>query len=187
MSDQLSLLASSNMDTTIQLSLTHQADSESNSSLNTDDAASTSSAKRFPCRVCKKPFSSSSNRIRHERKQHSTASTTAKMACLFCDKACFGQRALQLHAQTCRGIPSVAAVVAEEASSQGSSVSASVPALRRRIIQAEDDTLSGGIVVGRSIAPDAEELQTFSDSGSDSDPSFLPSSISDSDSDSCHL
>ena len=100
-----------------------------------------------PCRVCRKPFFSSSNRIRHERKQHSTATTAAKLACLFCDKACFGQRALQLHAQSCRGIPPIAAVVAEGASSQGSLASDSAPALRRRIAQAEDDSFTGGMVV----------------------------------------
>ena len=70
MSAHLSPLASTNMDTTIQLSLTHQGESQSSPSPITHEAASTSAAKRFPCRVCKKPFSSSSNRIRHERKQH---------------------------------------------------------------------------------------------------------------------
>ena len=189
MSAELLPFAPSNMDDTVQLCSTHRAEPESNPDSSTDETTFTPPAftppvKQFPCRVCKKPFSSSSNRIRHERKQHSTATIAAKMACLFCDKACFGQRALQLHAQSCRGISPIAAVVAGEASSQGSCASDSAPALRRRVAEAEDDSFSGGVVVNRFIAPEAEELRSFSESDDEDDPTFHSNCISNSDSDS---
>ena len=182
MSAQLLPLALSNMDAAVQLSVTHPDESASSLSPPTHEAAFTPPVKQFPCRVCQKPFSSSSNRIRHERKQHSTATIAAKMACLFCDRACFGQRALQLHAQSCRGMPPVAITAAGEASLPGSAASDSAPALRRRIVQ--DSSSSGGPVVDRSIAPAAEEVHTLSDeeSDSDSDPTFHSNPIPASDS-----
>ncbi len=76
---------------------------------------STAPARQYPCRTCQKPFSSSSNRIRHERQIHAVANAATAMNCLFCDRVCFGQRALQLHAQGCRGVARAAAV--EEVSS----------------------------------------------------------------------
>ena len=66
--------------------------------------ARTAPPRQYPCRTCQKPFSSSSNRIRHERQIHAVANAAVKMNCLFCDRVCFGQRTLQLHAQGCRGV-----------------------------------------------------------------------------------
>ena len=176
-----------NMDATVQRSVPHQDEPDFNSYPPTHVAAFAPPVKQFPCRVCKKPFSSSSNRIRHERKQHSTATIAARMACLFCDKACFGQRALQLHAQSCRGVLPIAAEATGEASSLPTPTSDSVPALRKRIVQVDVDSPPVGLGLISSIALDAEQESSLSisgsDSDSDSDPTFHLNSVSDSDSD----
>jgi hypothetical protein len=63
--------------------------------------------RKHPCHFCSKSFSSASNRARHERTQHAAqmadSTQIAKFNCLFCNKLCFSQHALQLHAQSCRG------------------------------------------------------------------------------------
>ena len=77
--------------------------------------AKTAAVRQYPGRTCQTPFSSSSNRMSHERQIHAIASAAVRMNCLSCDKPCFGQRALQLHAQDCRGVARAAAA-AEPAS-----------------------------------------------------------------------
>ena len=63
--------------------------------------------RKHPCHYCAKSFSSASNRARHVRAQHASqmadSTQIAKFNCLFCNKLCFSQHALQLHAQSCRG------------------------------------------------------------------------------------
>ena len=119
-------------------------------------------ARQYPCRTCQKPFSSSSNRIRHERQIHAVANAAMSMNCLFCDKVCFGQRALQLHAQGCRGVARAAAL-------GGSSLSSPT---------ADSDGLTADGPMGVSIRrmtdePSRRQLSSDSDfnSGSESDSS----------------
>ena len=136
-------------------------------------AAPAVSARRFPCRVCKREFSSSTNRIRHERKQHSTASTAAKMASFSTRPA--SVNALQLHAQTCRGAPA-AVVVGEPVSESNPPI---VP-MRKRTL-AEDESCSPSFTPRSNTNRAGEHSLTISGSDSESESSSdSDSSASDS-------
>lgn len=66
--------------------------------------------KQFVCRFCPQALTSSSNRLRHERRQHKQETAEwhkqqVSSNCLFCNKAFTTLSALQAHAQVCRSPP----------------------------------------------------------------------------------